>query len=173
MKSIRVLKVMVLALCLSASSVTAEEQKDFKFSVAFNPVTALFPWAEIQLGFGFHPNFRLNITPQVITWGWGSARFDGALFGGTLSGSFFFDEWGGWYLEPGLLFLKGVPGDVYWAGAQWIGGYEHVFDSGFFVNLGAGVMVGYFHDGSDEDEWFDFDGVYPLPTGNLLIGFKF
>ena len=144
-----------------------------RFSLAINPVTLLFPWIELQIGMAFTSHFRLNLTPQLMTWGWGSNPYDGALYGGTISGTFFIDEWSGWYVEPGLVGLRPSSGSGYWTGGQVIGGYEHEWSSHAFVNLGIGVMIGHFDDGDDDDDWFDLSGTYPLPTGNLLVGYKF
>jgi len=68
------------------------EKPRSKFSLAINPVTLLFPWIELQIGFALTPQFRLNVTPQLMTWAWGSDPFPGSVFGGTISGSVFFDD---------------------------------------------------------------------------------
>ena len=168
--------VLATAPAFSAEQVLSSrsDDRDFRFSLAINPVTILFPWVELQFGLGFHPRFRLNLTPQIMTWAYGNDPFDGAVFGGTVSGTIFFSDWKGWYVEPGIVGLRPSRGGGYWIAFQTIGGYEFVFNSGFLINLGAGVGVGHFEDGSNnQDDWFDFDGTYPFPTGNLMIGWKF
>jgi len=57
------------------------------FGLAINPATLLFPWFEIQVGYVLTPNFRINVTPQLLTWAWNGDPFTASLFGGTISGS--------------------------------------------------------------------------------------
>ncbi len=143
----------------------------FRFSIAVNPVLLLFPSLDLQLGFQFHPHFRLNIEPIVWAWAWDDDGLDGALYGGALTGTFFIDPWQGWYVEPGFLGLRGSSSG--WiTGGQVIGGYEHHWASGLFTNMGLGAGVAYFNDDSDDSFW-DFDGVYPIVTFNLFLGYQF
>jgi hypothetical protein len=72
-----------------------------------------------------------------------------------------------------MLFLRPSSGGGYWLGGQLIGGYEHTWSSGFFVNIGIGAGIGQFDDGEDDNGFLDFSGTYPYPTGNLHIGVKF
>jgi hypothetical protein len=156
----------------SSASATSSSDQSMRMSIAVNPVTLIFPWLELQLGFGITPRFRLNVTPQVMGWVWDDGDNSSFALGGTLSASFFSSDWGGWYVEPGLLYLNwlGEGGSI--TAGQMIGGYEHNWDSGMFVNLGLGVLLGYF---KDDDGFFadEFDGFYPAPTGNILLGYKF
>lgn len=153
---------------------TRNDKNQYRVSVAVNPVTLFFPWVELQVGIAMTPHLRFNLTPTLMTWAYGSKPFNGALYGGTVSLTGFFDRWQGWYLEPGFVFMKPSSGGGHWLGGQLIGGYEHVWTTGLFMNFGLGAGVGHFEDGSDsEDDWFDFDGTYPYPTWNILVGYRF
>ncbi|MDB5038902.1 MAG: hypothetical protein JWQ35_2430 [Bacteriovoracaceae bacterium] len=157
---------------VSKEVVSTPTSDRFRLSLAINPITIFFPWIEFQIGLGFTPHFRLNITPQLMTW-WASGSSSGVVFGGTVSATYFFDDWQGWYLEPGAVYFRGSRGSGYASGGQLIGGYEHLWSSGVFCNLGLGINVGYFDDGSKDDDWLRLKGVYTVPTANAFLGYKF
>ncbi|MBN8553941.1 MAG: hypothetical protein J0L93_00685 [Deltaproteobacteria bacterium] len=149
-----------------------------KYSLGLSIFTLVVPMIEVPIGAFLNPNLRVSVAPTMISSFYGSSALDSFLIGGTFATTFFFDDWSGWYLEPAFVYLHGIKkkdsrdSNVDMVGAQLIGGYEKVWNSGLFMNFGFGLGVGkVFYD--DRDDYLRVHQAFPYPTYNALFGTRF
>lgn len=148
------------------------------WNVWTNPFGFFIGSFNLGASYAFHPNFKVNIEPQVIYYFLAKPKVVGG--GATLSTSIFFKRvHDGFYLEPGARILyvsqnkdigsADVDGLI--GGPQLIAGWGWVWDAGFNINVGLGM--GYFWGdvGKDIEDTESFEGI--VPAGNLQFGFTF